>query len=182
MAFRRNAFIATGALVLVASRAAFALGPPVLGWSNLDGSAPAPSSGGVFRLTGTAGQPDAVASTGGNYRLSGGYWVMPASGSVDAPAEPIPTEFALRAPSPNPFETETSVALALPQPSPVRVEVFGLAGERVRTLRDGTEPAGVRHFAWDGRDALGRAAPTGIYFVRVRAGVHSATQRLVKLH
>jgi len=174
--------IAAALLALAAPRAGLAQGTPVLRWSNLDGAAPAPSTGGVYRLSGTLGQPDAIAATGGTYRLTGGFWVIGAGGAVDAPPPALPTEFALLAPSPNPFDDGTTLALALPEAAPVRIEVFGLAGERVRTVRDGVEPAGVRRLAWDGRDALGRVAPAGIYFVRVWAGGHSAAQRLVKLH
>lgn len=177
-----HAFTIAVVLALATPCTGHAQGTPVLRWSNLDGSAPAPSTGGVYRLSGTLGQPDAIASNGGNYRLSGGFWVIAGSGAVDAPAPPVPSEFALLAPSPNPFDDVTTLALALPQALPVRVEVFGLAGERVRTVRDGVEPAGVPRLTWDGRDALGHAAPAGIYFVRVRAGDHVAAQRLVKLH
>ena len=37
------------------------------------------SQGGLYRISGTAGQPDAGKSTGGTYDLSGGFW----SGSLN---------------------------------------------------------------------------------------------------
>jgi hypothetical protein len=45
------------------------------------------SSGGVFRVTGTVGQPDAGGvMTGGNFTLTGGFWALPlAVQTPDAP-------------------------------------------------------------------------------------------------
>jgi hypothetical protein len=171
---------ALGIAALSAS-AASALGPPTLAWSNLDGSAPPPSSGGVFLLRSTAGQQDAFVGTGGAYRLTGGYWAMPAITSTDAPSPLLPAAFAIRAARPNPFRRGTSLELALPEPSRVRVELFGIAGERVVTLVDGVQSAGTYPIAWDGRDAAGHVAPAGIYFARVLAGDHHAVLRLIKI-
>jgi hypothetical protein len=44
------------------------------------------STGGVYQVSGTIGQPDAgVAMTGGNYSLSGGYWSLFAVQTPGAP-------------------------------------------------------------------------------------------------
>jgi len=45
-----------------------------LSWSTVDGGGEASSSGGVYILGGTAGQPDAGLLTGGSYTLGGGFW------------------------------------------------------------------------------------------------------------
>lgn len=42
-------------------------------WSTIDGSG-GTSSGGVFTVTGTIGQPDAGTLSGGGFTLSGGFW------------------------------------------------------------------------------------------------------------
>jgi hypothetical protein len=44
-----------------------------INWYTVDGGG-GQSSGGVFTLTGTIGQPDAAYSRGGNYELLGGFW------------------------------------------------------------------------------------------------------------
>jgi len=44
-----------------------------LDWSTIDGGG-GTSTGGVYSVTGTAGQPDAGAMSGGNYALQGGFW------------------------------------------------------------------------------------------------------------
>jgi hypothetical protein len=44
-----------------------------LSWSTTDGGGGS-SSGGIFDLTGTAGQPDAGVMSGGDFTLAGGFW------------------------------------------------------------------------------------------------------------
>ena len=67
----------------------------------------------------------------------------------------------------------------------LRVEIFDLAGRRVRDLsRQTARPSGRQKFVWDGRNDRGRLLPPGIYAVRVGfetdAGVDgTASMRLV---
>ncbi|MBD3368724.1 MAG: hypothetical protein GF405_11225, partial [Candidatus Eisenbacteria bacterium] len=49
------------------------------------------------------------------------------------------------------------------------VAVFNVRGERVRTLERGALPAGAHRATWDGLDAEGRSAASGVYFVRISA-------------
>lgn len=51
----------------------------------------------------------------------------------------------------------------------VRVTIFDAAGRVVRTLTLGRQAAGLRQFAWDGKDADGKPLPDGSYTYRVTA-------------
>ncbi|MDX1547567.1 MAG: FlgD immunoglobulin-like domain containing protein [Rhodothermales bacterium] len=78
---------------------------------------------------------------------------------------------------PNPFNPVTQITYTLPHPdAAVRLEVFDVAGRRVRVLFDGSQPAGTHQVTWDGTDAAGRPVPSGVYLSRLRAG------RLVEVH
>jgi len=57
-------------------------------WSTVDGGGGA-STGGVYTVTGTIGQPDAGTLTGGNYTLTGGFWSILAA--VQTPGAPYLT-------------------------------------------------------------------------------------------
>ena len=57
---------------------------------------------------------------------------------------------------PNPFNPETTLAFDLAQPGPARLEVFDLAGRRVRRLCDEPLGAGAHQRRWAGRDEAGR--------------------------
>mgnify|MGYP001585758686 CR=1 FL=1 len=45
-----------------------------LSWHTVDGGGVMRSTGGDFELSGTIGQPDAGAMSGGNFSLTGGFW------------------------------------------------------------------------------------------------------------
>jgi hypothetical protein len=45
-------------------------------WSTMDGGG-GTSTGGVYSVTGTVGQPDAGVASGGVFTLHGGYWALP---------------------------------------------------------------------------------------------------------
>lgn len=50
-------------------------GPYDLSWSTIDGGGHTFSTDGSYELGGTAGQADAGLMSGGNYELSGGFWL-----------------------------------------------------------------------------------------------------------
>jgi hypothetical protein len=55
-------------------------------WSTVDGGGGA-STGGVYTISGTIGQPDAGRMSGGNYTLEGGFWGIVAA--VQTPGAPL---------------------------------------------------------------------------------------------
>jgi len=80
---------------------------------------------------------------------------------------------------PNPFGRETSISAVLPAPANVDIEVYDVAGRRIRTLLHGSRQAGNLLVRWDGRDEMMRRAASGIYFARLR--IDGRTQSLSKL-
>jgi hypothetical protein len=57
-------------------------------WFTIDGGG-GTSTGGVFSVSGTIGQPDAGSMSGGNYTLDGGFWAIIAA--VPTPGAPTLT-------------------------------------------------------------------------------------------
>ncbi len=53
-------------------------------WSTIDGGG-GTSTGGVYTVSGTIGQPDAGTMSGGTYTLSGGFWSIAAVQTPGAP-------------------------------------------------------------------------------------------------
>lgn len=66
----------------------------------------------------------------------------------------------------------------LSRSAPVRVDLYDLAGRRVRALLDRSLPGGTTRVAWDGRDEAGLALSRGIYFARLTLPAGSATARV----
>jgi hypothetical protein len=82
---------------------------------------------------------------------------------------------------PNPFNPKTSVRLYAPAPGSVTLDVYTVAGAKVRTIQARAEAAGWMQVNWNGRDDAGQAAPSGVYFMRAQAGEQSETVRAVLL-
>jgi len=66
---------------------------------------------------------------------------------------------------PNPFNSETLITYDLPERMRVRLDIYNIRGQLIRTLRDEEQGAG-RHFA----SFPARDLPTGIYIYRLVAG------------
>ena len=55
----------------------------------------------------------------------------------------------------------------LAEPMKVQVEIYNLAGQKVRTLFDGELTSGAYEITWDGKTDSGKALASGLYFYRV---------------
>jgi flagellar hook assembly protein FlgD len=65
----------------------------------------------------------------------------------------------------------TTIDYELVSAGTVKLEVFNVRGQLVRTLVDGVAmPPGRQTVTWDGRDNGGKPAASGVYMVRLRAG------------
>jgi hypothetical protein len=63
----------------------------------------------------------------------------------------------------------------------VSLGIYDITGRRVRTLVHGFEEAGLKQTNWDGKDALGRMLPSGVYFLQLQAGDYSAAEKIILL-
>ena len=82
---------------------------------------------------------------------------------------------------PNPFQGAMRASFTLPGPALVDLRVFGVDGREVRALLHEARGAGAWTIPWDGRDAAGRRAPAGVYFLRLAAGGRVVAERVAKL-
>ncbi len=80
---------------------------------------------------------------------------------------------------PNPFNPSTMIQYELPHASQVRLAIYNLLGERVRTMVDAKESAGVKQVTWDGRNERGERVSTGVYVYRLEADEFSTAKRLL---
>jgi len=87
--------------------------------------------------------------------------------------------FALKKNVPNPFNPMTRIRYDLPKSLPVRLRVYNVSGQLVRTLIGGDLiPAGSHETIWNGRDNSGRSVASGTYFYRLSAGDYVETRRM----
>jgi len=89
--------------------------------------------------------------------------------------------FSLHQNSPNPFNPVTQIVYDLPKQARVKLEVYNILGQQVKVLVDQTQVAGSYRVTWDGSDANGGAAASGIYFYRIRAGEYESNRKMILL-
>jgi hypothetical protein len=88
----------------------------------------------------------------------------------------MPAAFSLSQNYPNPFNPATSFSYDLPKASHVRLEVFNVLGQKVATLVDAMQSAGVYNAEWDAS-----AHASGVYFYRLNAGNFTETRKMLLL-
>jgi hypothetical protein len=103
------------------------------------------------------------------------------TGVIEVGGPSLPESFQLGQNAPNPFNPSTTIDFALSVASGVRLDVFNLLGQKVRTLVDETLPAGTYRASFDARDAVGRSLASGLYFYRLQAGSESQTRKMMLL-
>ena len=80
----------------------------------------------------------------------------------------VPKGISLEQNYPNPFNPLTKIRFSLDQSGPVRLSVYNLIGQEVRSLLNNRELSSGYHTGiWDGHDNNGRALPTGNYFYKI---------------
>ena len=95
-----------------------------------------------------------------------------------------PDRTALLTNYPNPFNPETWIPYQLAEAAGVTVTIYDLQGRVVRNLDFGHQSAGIyqdksRAAYWDGRNQLGEAVASGIYFYTLTAGDFIATDKMI---
>jgi hypothetical protein len=93
----------------------------------------------------------------------------------------LPGAFSLVQNFPNPFNPTTTIEYSVPTRAYVTIEIFNLLGQHVRTLVDETKSAGKYKSEWNGTDANGKSASTGVYLYRFTAGDYVETKKMVLL-
>lgn len=92
-----------------------------------------------------------------------------------------PSGFSLSQNYPNPFNPTTNFQFTLAKSAQVRIDIFNIVGQKVKTLVDEEMKAGVYKADWDGKDEKGTPVSSGIYFYRMRAGDFSNMKKMVLL-
>jgi predicted small secreted protein len=91
----------------------------------------------------------------------------------------VPKEYAVYQNYPNPFNPSTTIYYELPISDEVRLEVYNLLGQLVRTLVNGHQEAGRHQAVWDGNNDMGSPVASGIYIYRFRTGNYSRLFKMI---
>lgn len=127
---------------------------------------------GIYHLPGNEPYDDEL----GSGRVDGlQTWLATPSATGVLADDPLELSRSVRIlPNPSSLATEVQIATSTTVPSNADWTVFDASGRTIRTLRSDS-----RHLTWDGRDARGRLAPAGAYFLGLEG--ERLTARLIRI-
>ncbi len=102
--------------------------------------------------------------------------------STDQSLDPVaagPRAFRLAQNHPNPFNPETWISFQLLRPCVARLEVYNLAGQKLRTLVREQLGSGTHQVLFDGRDESGKTLASGLYVYRLSAAGGEQSRRML---
>jgi flagellar hook capping protein FlgD len=106
------------------------------------------------------------------------FWgAIQSSGVTSVPVSSIFARSNLKV-SPNPAGGTVAIQFAMPATGKVTVDIFDVAGRRVRRVVDEQRTVGISSASWDGKNDSGKAVGSGVYFVRVKT---PSTQRFARI-
>jgi len=112
----------------------------------------------------------------------GHYTLIPrGSGSPLAISEEdiLPTEYSLYQNYPNPFNPETMIHYDIPKGGHVSLVIYDILGRELIRLVNQYQPAGRYDVLWDGNNAIGSSAVSGVYFFRISSNGFFQTRKMV---
>jgi len=90
----------------------------------------------------------------------------------------VPAVTVLNQNTPNPFTDRTSISYELAAGGQVKIAVYNVTGQLIRTLLDEYQMTGRYNIGWDGKDQTGRKVAAGLYFCQLQAPGRSVTRRM----
>ena len=93
----------------------------------------------------------------------------------------VPIEFALYQNYPNPFNSSTTIKYQLPEATEVKLEIYNLLGQRIRTLVDQSQPPGSYLIRWDGADDFNQPVGSGVCLYQLKTKNSIQTNKLIIL-
>lgn len=87
--------------------------------------------------------------------------------------------FRLEQNYPNPFDVSTEISYELNEPGKVRLSIYNILGERIKTLINTKQSVGCFSVEWDGTDNQGAKAPSGIYIYQLRSNLYNQNRKMV---
>ncbi len=93
----------------------------------------------------------------------------------------VPEKYGLLSNYPNPFNPSTTINFNVATDSVVKLEIFNIRGEKVKTFNKGRTTPGVHSIVWNGRDSNGNEVASGTYFCRLSTNGESYTHKMMML-
>jgi type IX secretion system substrate protein len=93
---------------------------------------------------------------------------------IDIKDDNLPKEFTLTQNFPNPFNPSTKIRYTLSKSEKVKIEVFNLLGQKIKTLLNKQMPSGSHEVEFTAKDL-----PSGVYLYRIEAGDFQEVKKMI---
>jgi hypothetical protein len=115
-----------------------------------------------------------------NEGVSGFYAQLLDFTTVDTDSnETTPINMNLLQNNPNPFNPETNISFQVPNSGQVRLDIYNIKGQKVKTLVNDKLNAGRHTIVWNGRDDSNKQVASGIYLYKMRSGKYSSAKKMI---
>jgi len=92
-----------------------------------------------------------------------------------------PGSFNLYQNYPNPFNPATVISYELARPSHIRLEIYNVLGQKIKTLFDGYQSGLFGRMMWNGINEQGQGVSAGVYIYSLIAGDTRLTRKMLLL-
>ena len=89
------------------------------------------------------------------------------------------TEYSLAANYPNPFNPETTIPYTIKESGLVKLTIYNLLGQEIRTLVNEINQPGKYTIRWDGNNSEGEEVSGGLYLYRLRVNDFIETKKML---
>ena len=93
----------------------------------------------------------------------------------------IPNNYSLHQNYPNPFNPITSIKYHLPVKTDVKVEIFDIRGNKVKSLLNQLQEPGSKSVQWNASNSFGEKVSSGMYFYRIETSDFKQTKKMILL-
>lgn len=98
----------------------------------------------------------------------------------EPPTVVIPNKLSIQN-YPNPFNPSTTLQFGLKQDSKVRINIYNIKGQKVKTLINENLSAGFHNVLWDGKDNAKTEVSSGVYFYNIETNHGSITRKMLMI-
>lgn len=120
-------------------------------------------------------------------RITEAFLSNPAAREIplERPQQLLPTTFVLGQNYPNPFNADTRIAFEIAGDNQtmqhVKLKIYNILGQKVKTLVDQELGAGKHIVSWDATDDNGSKVATGVYLYRLNVDDRSESRKMMLL-
>lgn len=98
---------------------------------------------------------------------------------IDTDTDPVNHSIVLNNAYPNPFNPCTTLSFVLSTSAKVKLDIYNVKGQLVKSLVNGYYNSGKHEFIWNGKDKSGNTCGTGVYFYKILSNNIVQTKKMM---